>query len=526
MTEDRPGSLEPLLTPDGGRQGRRRPLRYAPAMLWGRRRTGSAALFAATLTGVLLLTGCSGNVNAGSAGAEKAERELSAVDGVRSVRGSGTNNLPFAGEASVTVTTEDDLSDADLRRVTDEVGRWIRDASGPGTTYRGSMEADGFGFFLEERASENDRLLAVVDRLRGDDRWLGGDVDAPSASGTGGGRIALTVRDADDLVAGWESVRRIATSSDWDTASTSASWSSAQQDVIRSDDVPDLRIANDIAGTDDTVGDPTPEITAYERVRAEHEVTRASVTPGRLQMHLADLDDVGDTTALAQQAAPDAQVIVDGGIVTKDQPRGDDDLPDAADYAEADRLAAIAARPGVAAVELTPSWVRVTVDDPDEVLATATALAAAAPADPVESIRVGPQADPADGNDDAADRDAADDTDRLSVSGSPAMLGRSIDVGTELRGFLPASSEQFDTNQSVAATLSDAGQVPAFVAALRPVLPDGTGLHVSLVDRGTDSTTELTLRDGELTAEPLRDGEERGSDRTDLARALRDAWNG
>ncbi|WIE76685.1 hypothetical protein [Curtobacterium sp. MCSS17_007] len=495
-------------------------------MLWGRRRTRSAALTAGTLTTVILLTGCSAHLDAGTAGVERAQRELSALDGVQSVNGSGANNLPFAGEAIVTVTADDDLSDADLRRVTHEVGRWIHDTSGPGTTYRGSMEADGFAFSLEGRASEDDRLLAVVDRLRGDDRWLGGDVDAPSASGTGGGRIALTVRDADDLVSGWEAVRRTAASSGWHTASTSASWSSAQPDVIRSYDVPDLRIANDVAGTDDTVGDPTPEITAYERVRAAHDVTRASVTPGRLLLHLADLDDVGDATAIARQAAPDAQVIVDGGIVTKDEPRGDDDLPDADDYAEVDRLAAVAARPGVTAVSLTPTVVDVTVDDPDGVLATATALAAAAPADPVTSIRVGPQTDAADGNDDAADRDAADDTDRLSVNGSPAMLGASIQVGTKLRGFLPASSEQFDTNQSVAATLSDAGQVPAFVEAVRPVLPDGTGLYVRLADRGTDSTTELTLRDGKLTAEPLRDGEERGAVRTDLERALQDAWNG
>lgn len=391
---------------------------------------------------------------------------------------------------------------------------------------RGCTRADGFDFPVERRASENDDLLVVVDRLRGDDRWLGGDVEAPSDSGTGGGRIALTVRDADDLVSGWEAVRRTATSSGWDTASTSASWSADESDDSSSYQTPDLRIANDVAGTDDTVGDPAPEIAAFERVRAAHEVTRASVTPGRLLMHLAELDDVGEATALARQAAPHAQVIVDGGIVTKDEPRGDDDLPDADDYAEADRLAAVAVRPGVTAVSVTPTWLRVTVDDPDDVLATATALAAAAPADPVTSIRVGPQDDAGDGTDDAVDRDAADDADRLSVSGSPAMLDASIRVGTELRGFLPASSEQFDTNQSVAATLSDAGQVPAFVEAVEPVLPDGTGLHVRLADRGTGGITDLTLRDGELTAEPLRDGGERGSDRTDLERALRDAWNG
>ncbi|UBQ03641.1 hypothetical protein [Curtobacterium sp. TXMA1] len=494
-------------------------------MLWGRRRTRSTALTATTLTAVLLLTGCSAHVNAGSAGAEKAERELSVLDGVQSVRGSGTNNLPFAGEVSVRVTADDDLSDADLRRVTHEVGRWIHDESGPGTTYSGSMEADGFRFSLRARASENDRLLAVVDRLRGDDRWLGGDVDAPSASGTGGGRIALTARDADDLVSAWDAVRGAASSiPGWDTASTTASWSADQPDDLPSYQTPDLRIANDVAGTDDTVGDPTPEIAAYERVRAAHEVTRASVTPGRLLMHLADLDDVRDATAIAQQAAPDAQVIVDGGIVTKDEPRGDDDLPDADDYAEADRLAAVAVRPGVTAVSLTPTRVDVTVADPDAVLATATALAAAAPADPVTSIRVGPKADTTNGAD-GADRDAADDTNRLSVNGSPAMLSASIQIGTALRAFLPASSEQFSTNQSVAATLSDAGQVPAFVAAVRPVLPEGSGLHVRLADRGTGGTTDLTLHDGQLTAEPLRDGEERGADRTDLERALLDAWN-
>ncbi|MDM7886844.1 hypothetical protein QUG98_00105 [Curtobacterium sp. RHCJP20] len=494
-------------------------------MLWGRRRTRSAALTAATLTALLLPTGCSAHLDAGTAGLDRAERELSAVDGVHSVSGTATNNLPFAGQAFVIVTADDDLSGADLRRVTHEVGRWLHNESGPGTTYRGSMEADGFGFSLKARASENDELLAVVDRLRGDDRWLGGDVDAPSASGTGGGRIALTVREADDLVSGWDAVRKAATSSRWDTASTTASWSADQPDDLPSYQTPDLRIANDVAGTDDTVGDPTPEITAYERVRAAHEVTHASVTPGRLLMHLADLGDIRDATAIAQQAAPDAQVIVDGGIVTKDEPQGDDDLPDADDYAEADRLAAVAVRPGVTAVSLTPTLVDVTVADPDAVLATATALAVAAPADPVTSIRVGPKADTPNGAV-GADRDAADDSSRLSVDGSPAMLGASIQVGTALRAFLPASSEQFSTNQSVAATLTDAGQVPAFVAAVRPVLPEGSGLHVRLADRGTGGTTDLILRDGQLTDTPLREGEERGADRTDLERALLDAWNG
>lgn len=408
-------------------------------MLWGRRRTRSAALTATTLTALLLPTGCSAHLDAGTAGLDRAERELSAVDGVHSVSGTATNNLPFAGQAFLIVTADDDLSGAALRRVTHEVGRWLHNESGPGTTYRGSMEADGFGFSLKARASENDELLAVVDRLRGDDRWLGGDVDAPSASGTGGGRIALTVREADDLVSGWDAVRKAATSSRWDTASTTASWSADQPDDLPSYQTPDLRIANDVAGTDDTVGDPTPEITAYERVRAAHEVTHASVTPGRLLMHLADLGDVRDATAIAQQTAPDAQVIVDGGIVTKDEPQGDDDLPDADDYAEADRLAAVAVRPGVTAVSLTPTLVDVTVADPDAVLATATALAVAAPADPVTSIRVGPKADTTNGAD-GADRDAADDTNRLSVDGSPAMLGASSQIGTALRAFLPASS--------------------------------------------------------------------------------------
>ncbi|MCL9664282.1 hypothetical protein L2091_03455 [Curtobacterium albidum] len=500
-------------------------------MLWGRRRTLTAAVTATTLTAVLLVSGCSANVDAGTAGAARAEHELSELRGVRSVRGSGTNNLPFAGTVQVTVTTDDDLSDADLRRVTHEVGRWMHDATTAGTTYSASVEADGFDFSVKGRAAENDQLLAVVDRLRGDDRWLGGKVTAPAGSGIRPGSVGLDVRERADLVRGWGAVREAADASGWRSPTLTAShWSTPPTDRLPSDEA-DLQIsdriagADDSTGADDTVGDPTPEIAAYERVLAAHEVTRASVTPGRLLLHMTDLADVGDATAIAQQAAPDAQVIVDGGIVTKDEPRGDDDLPDAADYAEADRLAAVAIRPDVTAVSLTPTVVDVTVDDPDQVLATATALAAAAPAAPVESIRVGPQK-ATDGTDDAADRDAAGDADRLSVNGSPALLGTSIQVGATLRGFLPASSEQFSTNQSVTATLPDVGQVPAIVAALRPVLPDGTGLHVRLADRGTGSITDLTLHDGELTAAPLREGEVRGGDRTDLERALQDAWNG
>ena len=51
-------------------------------------------------------------------------------------------------------------------------------------------------------------------------------------------------------------------------------------------------------------------------------------------------------------------------------------------------------------------------------------------------------------------------------------------------------------------------------------------LHVRLANRGAGSITDLTLHDGKLTARLLREGEVRGADRTDLERALQDAWNG
>jgi hypothetical protein len=486
-------------------------------MLWGRRRRRSTATAAAVITAALLLTGCSVHVDAGTAGAARAERELSQLDGVVSVRGSGTNNLPFAGTVSVFVTAKDGLPDGRLQRLTDQVGRWVVEHSGPGTTYRGHLEVDGFGFSLGRTASENERILTVLQPLRRGDRWLGGDLRSDGPDGTDPAQIDLAVRTPADLLAGWEAVQRAGAASGWKDVTVSANaWNTPPTDTDRLRDA-DLSISDGTAGEDHAVGDPAAEVAAYEQVTARHTVTGASVSPGRIHLHLADLADVADATAVIARTAPDADAVLDGGVVTKDATGSDGSPPEGDDYAAADRLAAVVAdRPDVTAVSLKPDWVVVTAAGPGSVVPVAEALAAAASASSVTSIDVGSDEEAAGGDVGAG----------LLVKGTPSSLAASAQVGARLQGYLPASASLFPTNRTVTATVGSVEEVPALVQGVEGLLPDGTVVTIGLRGRYADDAAHLTVHGGTLTVDP-RSGGRTGSATADaLGEAAHDAWNG
>ncbi|MFZ6991168.1 hypothetical protein ACO0E1_04700 [Curtobacterium sp. RRHDQ66] len=279
-------------------------------MVWGRR-GGRAAVAGVALA--LVLAGCSTHVNAGSAGVDKAEQALSRIDGVQSVRGNGQNSLPFAGTVSAFVTTDDDLSDEQLRRVTDEVGRWVSRTSNASVSYGAHIETDGFGFFVGRRASENAEILHVVDGLRDGGRWLGGNIRSAGESGTEQASIELHVRQPSDLVSGWDAARDAASGSGWKTVSVSAeAWNHPRKDALDRYN-PDFSIANHDGAGKDGIGDPSPEVSAYRQVVAKHTVTGASVEPGRIHVHVADAADIADATAVIERAAPDTAAVVDGG---------------------------------------------------------------------------------------------------------------------------------------------------------------------------------------------------------------------
>lgn len=467
------------------------------------------------ITAALLLTGCSVHVDAGTAGAARAERELSQLDGVASVRGAGTNNLPFAGTASVYVTAKDGLSDGRLQRLTDEVGRWVVEHSGPGTTYRGHLETDGFGFSLGRTASENERILAVLQPLRRGDRWLGGDLRSDGPDGTDPAEIDLAVRTPADLLAGWEAVQRAGAASGWSDVTVSANaWNTPPTDTGRLRDA-DFTVSDGVAGEDRAVGDPTAEVAAYQQVTAKHTVTGASVSPGRIRLHLADLADVADAAAVIARTAPDADAVLDGGVVTKDTTGSDGSPPKSGAYAAADRLAAVVAdRPDVAAVSLKPDWVVVTAAGPGSVVPVAEALAAAASGSPVTSIDVG-------SNDEAAGGDVRAG---LLVKGAPSLLAAAAQVGGRLQGYLPASVSLFPTNRTVTATVRSVAEVPTLVQGVKGLLPDGTVVTIGLPGGAPGDAAHLIVRGGTLTVDPRGGGRTDSATADSLAEAARDAW--
>lgn len=464
----------------------------------------------------LLMTGCSLHLDAGSAGAGTAEAALSKIDGVHSVVGSGTNNLPFAGTASAFVVTDGDLSDEELQAVTDAVGRWVTKHSGPAVSYWAHLEAGGFGFSVGRRAGENKEILGVVDELRHDDRWLGGSVTSPGPSGDGNAGVELAVKSRDDLVSGWRAVQKVGAGSGWENVSLSANAWNTPPKTYEVHDTADFSISNRESGGKDATADPAAEITAYQQVAEKYRVTSASIRPGRVHLHVQNLDDVADATAVVQRAASNSTVIIDGGIITKDEPRDPGDDTSSSDYTEADRLAAVANRDGISAISLKPNRVTVTATRVDTALVAAKALADASPTAPVQSLDVGSSA--------TATEDRGEDG--LLVKGSGARLGDSVTAARQLTGFLPARTSFFESNTSVTATVARVEDAAALVRALQPVIPEGTRLQVSLPDQSYETTANLTVVDGVLTIDAARSPEAENELRTRLSETARDAWTG
>jgi hypothetical protein len=383
-------------------------------------------------------------------------------------------------------------------------------------SYGAHIESDGFGFFVGRHASESKEILSVVDDLRGGERWLGGSVSAPDASGRAKGSIQLDVRHPSDLVRGWAAVQRVGAASGWKDASLSAgAWNTPEKSALSRHDA-DYSISNADSRAEDVNGDPSAEVAAYRAVTAAHSVTSASVQPGRIHVHLADAADIADGAALITSAAPDTAALIDGGIITTDDSGDDGEKADPGEYGEANRLAQTVDRPGVAAIVVKPAWVTVTADGTDNALSAAATLVAASPTKPIQTLDVGSSK--------AALEDRGEDG--LLLSGSPSRFSNSVEVGRQLTGFLPARVSLFDANASVTATLTTADDAADLVAALKPVLPDGTGLQVRIAGQPSETWAELTLRNETLSVDALRSESQRNDTRSCLGTAVRDAWNG
>ncbi len=469
-------------------------------MLRGRRRTRLAA--AATVTAAaLLLTGCSAHLDAGSAGANKLQTELSRIDGVREVDTDGKNTLPFTGSASATVYTDDHLPNRKVQQITDEVGRWVASHHGA-TSYSARIDTDGFNFTVADKAKDNAQTLRVVNSLRGDDRWLGASMYGNNSWWD----IDLQAKNPADLIPAWTAVQKAAEDSGWDEVDPEASaWNKpAHATAIRYD--PDYNISG---------SDPSVEIRAYQQVSAKHPVTSAIMKTGSIRLHVADSADVADAEATIAAAAPATAALVDGGIIRKSTNSSSDSLPSPAEYKEADRLAAVADRPGVTAIDEKPDWLIVTADGTENALAVADALAAADPQSPMGTIRVGSTADAAE------DRGS----DGLMVSGTANRLGEAASLGKIAAGYLPARAAAYTDRVTIDGTVQEPSGAGTFARALEPALVDGDSFTVDVAgDEDDDNSVTFTVSGGALTVEEPFGYATPGSDRDSVVTAVQDAW--
>lgn len=302
-------------------------------------RRRSAPLAAIALAIALAVTGC-GPVNAASGAVDLFTKHMEGQPGVAAVDGGGSNNLPFMGSATVTVTMEDDAEEATVAAVVERMADYVRDYPYQ-VTWSMWLELDGYRLDIETDAQANDAVLAMLHDVRGVDGVIGGelgeDCDAILANGTDAVEALTTLLALDSTVG--VTVR---------TADGSA------------------EIGSSVTGEP-----PTDEIAVMQAVSAQFPILSVRIYRGLVELRLQRDADIAAATELARATPGSSSIdlVISGGIVT----RSGDGSFDVVDPIIEQALAV----PDVAAIDASADIVGFTVTSLDAVTALEAIVASA-----------------------------------------------------------------------------------------------------------------------------------------------------
>jgi len=140
-------------------------------------RSGVVAAIAAIALSAVTLSGC-GNIDAGSGAADDFERFMSEQKHIIGATGSGTNDLPWQGSPSGTVTVSADISADELETVVDMLGEYYVDHDRGNLDWkRMDVSVGAYELAVEKTKSTNDDLRALFEEIRENPRYTGGDIE-------------------------------------------------------------------------------------------------------------------------------------------------------------------------------------------------------------------------------------------------------------------------------------------------------------------------------------------------------------
>lgn len=472
--------------------------------------------------------GCSNHLDAGSGAGADFATHFRSVDGIKSVDGNGTNNLPFSGQASVDAELDAGLSDARVTALVDDMGRYMAEHTNGSLSWSGWVVVDGYQIPLATKKAPNHRVLRALATVRHDERFDGGSITRSD--------VALGVADPDDLVAAWDRARRLAATVPHlsegttiayagrpdDDADRFSPWSSAAWVVSSSDR--EARDFPDVARPPSDSSTPTPTPSAEPAPPLDEEdlgplvrdvadvagVDGAVLTPSTVSVHTETAAQAtGVRTAVTALLPSGVQLLVSGGDVHRSG-TGDSTAPD--------RIVAAVAAAGVRVdrVEETPTSVGFVVADVTVARAVARAIGGVGDTGGVERIDI------------AADQDALG-ADRqpdagFALSAGPRAIDRAAEVLAAVADWTPATVRLpagTDHRTELWLTAPSTRSFPALARAVRPLGLDGASAQIQLAGDGDTSGPVVNCAVGDQIVI-----DDAGAD--DEARragaAFRDAW--
>lgn len=306
------------------------------------------------LAAALTLTGC-GPADAGSAAAGEFEQAFSDVDGITSIESSGSNNLPFVGSVTATVTTEPGLAEDRIDELVAELADHMREADN--ISWAVAISADGLTTGISEDDATTELRLKLTRQLAREPHVVAARVAVEYERPV----VLVEVDVPEALSAGYAAAADAIDSLGSDTSATSAGAVSGPEAAFSVDD-------ESRDGEDTAIGTP---LRIFEAALSRFALTSAHITPDSFRLRVADEDDI-DALESVIDAIPvpeGLEIEIQGGKTTRE--------PDATPAADA-VASALRDHPGVSTIHASGGYVNVVLSSPADasnVLATAADVA-------------------------------------------------------------------------------------------------------------------------------------------------------